>query len=454
MELKDFQEDLGKETLLTEKAKKSKVSSGIREFDEMIGGGFTTASVNLIQEDLGCGADIMAYCIAKANLTHSNKVLVIFSDPLSKYLIEKLKTFDESFMSKEEADKEHCFKGPGRDCGKNLYILDLVALAEKDLTIMEDKHELQLTISTAISQMLEDVEQSGDEFSEKFIIHFSLNPFLLKLGEATLDILYNSLIETTQSNTVQLILMQKDIISKELTAKIQSLCHLVCDLSALQKSDMTEHNVKILKHAGTVHDLKAEPYIVEYDRELDKYNFLIRGAFLTSFETYRNLLKYENGSIYLARVPYLVAPAEYFNNLLEMPLNLSSEGGKREIHEKSQAIGRMITNTTKALYYLFDFELFKATLHTLALFGFGNFEIDVYEKEENLLMVTISFNKEFHERSYELFLKGLMTGIVRRSLKRSIRSVRIIKIEKNIIDKDPNKTRFKIIIRLSPLVEG
>jgi hypothetical protein len=117
------------------------------------------------------------------------------------------------------------------------------------------------------------------------------------------------------------------------------------------------------------------------------------------------------------------------------------------------AIGRKITNTTKALYYLFDFDLLKATIRQMALFGFGNFEIDVYEKEENLLMVTIGFHKEFHERGYKLFISGLMEGIIRRSLKRSIRSVRIIKIEKEVIDKEPHKHRYKIIIRLSPMID-
>jgi hypothetical protein len=60
--------------------------------------------------------------------------------------------------------------------------------------------------------------------------------------------------------------MQKNIISKELTAKIQSLCHLVCDLTAKSTEGLTELNIKILKHAGTIHDIKSEPYIIEYDR--------------------------------------------------------------------------------------------------------------------------------------------------------------------------------------------
>jgi len=451
----DFEASLGKETLLTEKSKKDKISSGIREFDEMIGGGFIPSSMNLIQESLGGSGDILAYCIARANLNLCNKVLVIYSDPLSRYLIERLKLFDDTFGAEApiEEKKIDTFIGKGQQCGTSLYLLDFVELSEKDISLMEDRHELQLKISNAISQMLNSIDDAGDDYSEKFVIHFSLNPFLLKLGASTLDILYNSLIEATTNNYVQIMLMQKDIISHELKAKIQSLCHLVCDLEAEEIGGLIQHQIKILKHAGTLHDIKSEPYIIDYDRQFDRYNFLIRGAFLTNFETMRNLLKYQSGSVFLANVPYLIAPAEYFNNLLEMPINLSMEGGKREIHEKSQAIGRRITNSTKSLYYLFDLDLFKATLQQLALFGFGNIEIDVYEKEENLLMVNIDFHKDFHERSYKLFVKGLMEGIIRRSLKRSIRSIQIIKIEKEIIDKEPNKLRFKVIIRLSPLIE-
>ena len=126
---------------------------------------------------------------------------------------------------------------------------------------------------------------------------------------------------------------------------------------------------------------------------------------------------------------------------------------EREINEKSMAIGRKITNATKGLYYLFDLDLLKATLRQMALFGFGNFEIDVYEKEENLLSVTVSFHREIHERAYKLFISGLMEGIIRRSLKRSIRSVQVIKLEKDIIDKEPNKYKFRIVIRLSPLID-
>jgi len=454
MEFKDFEKQLGEETLLSEKSKKDKISSGIREFDEMIGGGFIPASLNLVQESLGCGGDILLYCIARANLNLSNKVLIIFSDPLSRYLVDRLKKFDgDCSESSAEGENVKFFFGKGHECGENLFILDLVKLSEQDQTIMEDRHELQLSISTAIDQMLQEIEASGDDYSDKFVIHFSLNPFLLKLGASSLDILYNSLIESVKSNYVQIVLMQKDIISQELKARIQSMCHLVCDLTAQETGGLTKHNIKILKHAGTIHDIKAEPYTVEYDRHLDRYSFLIRGAFLTSFETLRNLLKYEDGSIYMASAPYLIAPLEYFNNLLEMPLNLSLEGGKREIHEKSQAIGRRLTNSTKALYYLFDLDLLNATLRQLALFGFGNLEIDVYEKEENLLMVNITFQREFHERSYKLFLKGLLEGIIRRSLKRSIRSIRIIKIEKDVLDKQLNRHRFKLIIRLSPLIE-
>ena len=68
-------------------------------------------------------------------------------------------------------------------------------------------------------------------------------------------------------------------------------------------------------------------------------------------------------------------------------------------------------------------------------------------------MITISFHRELYERSYKLFIRGLIEGIIRRSLKRSIRSVRLIKIEKDVVDTEPHKNKFKIVIRLSPLID-
>ncbi len=453
--LKKFQEDLGKETLLTEKAKKEKISSGIRELDEMIGGGFTPASMNLIQESLGCGGDILCYSIAKANLNLSNKVLIIYSDPICRYLVDRLKTCDSTYPNGQNIgsqNKEQQFTGKGQECGNNLFILDLVKLTEQDSTLMDDKHEIQIRISNSINQWLKDLENNKDDTSDRIIIYFSLNPFLLKLGQATLDLLYNNLIEATKTNYVQIVLMQKEIISDELKAKIQSMCHLVCDLSAKDVAGLMEHHIRILKHAGTVHDIKAEPYVVDYDRQLNKYSFYIRGAFLTSFETLRNLLKYQEGAIFMADLPYLIAPVDYFNVLLEMPLNLSLDGGKREINEKSQSIGRNITSATRSLYFLADIELFKASLRQLALFGFGNFELITYEKDENLLIVNIKFEKEFNDRSYKLFINGLMEGIVRSALERSVRSVQIIKIEMDESNKALNRLHYKMIVRLSPLV--
>ena len=80
-----------------------------------------------------------------------------------------------------------------------------------------------------------------------------------------------------------------------------------------------------------------------------------------------------------------------------MPLNLSVEGGKRELREKSLAIGRRITANTESLYFLHDLDLLRATLRSIALFGFCNPLIDVYEKEENLILIYITFKREFHE---------------------------------------------------------
>ncbi|MFO8019651.1 MAG: hypothetical protein R6U96_13575 [Promethearchaeia archaeon] len=446
MGMEEFQEELGKEEILTQKAKKNKLSSGIREFDEMIGGGFTGASINLIQESLGCGGEILCYCIARANLKLSNKVLIIYSDPLSEYLVKRLKTFDSPVP--EDQKEQDAFIGKGKEHGKNLYILNLVELAEADISLMEDKHELQIQISSAIRDMLANIQKAGDDYSERFIFYLSLNPFLIKLGESTLDLIYNNLINAKKENYVQVALLQKDLISHEVIARIQSLCHLICDLSAYDIGGLTDNRIKILKHAGTVHDIKAEPYVLEYNREMDKYNFLIRGAFLTTFETMRNLLKYQHGNVYLANIPYLIAPVNYFNSLLDMPLNIEIDAGKREIREKSQGIGRKLTSGTETTYYLEGLELLKATLRSLSLFGFGNFELKTYEEKEALLEISTSFNKEFHEKSYKLFIKGMIEGIIRRSINKDIRSFRIIKISGVNAGNYPNEHEYKLSIRL------
>jgi archaellum biogenesis ATPase FlaH len=417
----------------------------------MIGGGFTPASINLIQESLGCGGDILSYCIARANLKLSNKVLIIYADPLSEYLIKRLKTFDTPIPEKQQ--KQDAFVGPGREHGENLYILNLVKLTERDPSLMEDKHELQIKISSAVNDMLSNIQSSGDDFSEKFIFYLSLNPFLIKLGESTLDLIYNNLMSAKKENYVQIALLQKDLISHEVIARIQSLCHLISDLSSYDIGGLTDNRLKILKHAGTVHDIKAEPYILEHNREMDKYNFLIRGAFLTTFETMRNLLKYQHGTVYLANIPYLIAPVNYFNSLLDMPLNILIDAGKKEIREKSQGIGRKLTSGTETTYYLQDLELLKATLRSLSLFGFGNFKLDTYEEEENLMEIKSSFHKEFHAKSYKLFIKGLIEGIIRRSIGKNTRSFRIIKISDVNAGAYPNEHEYKLNIRLKEIEE-
>ncbi len=451
MAFKNVKKELGDETLLIEEFKKKMISSGIRELDDMIGGGFKPASLNLIQESIGCGGDILTYCIARANLNLSNKVLIIFSDPVSKYLVERLKTFSNLYADKMKEEQTNQHTNRGLEFSESLYILDLVKLSEQNITIMEDKHEIQLKIATAINQMINAIEKSGDELSEKIIIYLSLNPFLLKLDTSTLDILYNNLIDASKSNYVQIVLMQKDIISLELKAKIQSLCHLVCDLDVKNIGELTEYQIKILKHAGTNYDIKSEPYIIEFNRKLNRYDFLIRGAFLTSFETFRNLLQYKKGSLYIADAPFLIAPVNYFNVLLQMPLNLSLEAGEKEIHEKGQLIGRKLTITTKALYFLNDLDLLKATIRQLALFGFGNLEIDLYEKEENLLIVKINFHKEFHKDSYIILIKGILTGLIKRSIKRVVRSIEIVKIKEDNNYQKLDEYNYRINIRLEEI---
>jgi KaiC/GvpD/RAD55 family RecA-like ATPase len=423
----EFQKDLGKETFLSKLQQKLLISSGLRELDEMMGGGFKPASLNLVQESLGCGGDLLCYKIAENQISLSNRVLLILTDPISEYILKRLKRFESEYF--------HC--------------LDLVQLAKQDTTLMGDKHELSIKIAQAVDKLEENVEKSGEDYSDVFVLVLSLNPLLLNLKpDNVLEILYNNVLNALKSNFVYLILMQKDILSNEAIAQIQTLCHSVVDLEALETGLQIINTIRILKHVGIPHDIKKEHYTIHYDREFDKYQFLIRGDFLMTFETLRNLIKWQNGSIFLANVPYMLAPIDYFNSLLSIPLSINEEKGQQEILEKAQGIGRKLTSNTETMYFLSGFDLLKSTFRVANLNGWGFFDVMNYEPTENLLSLEIALPKEIHAKSYKLFLTGFIKGIVSRAINRNVRDIRFISMPLEGRESDLYQEKYQVSVRL------
>src|SRR4030042_1603149 len=91
--------ELAEDTILKREREKNFVSSGIRELDEMIGGGFRRGSLTLIQESLGAGGVVLLKNIIEVQLALANHVLVIYTDPTLQYYISKLEEMHDPNLS-------------------------------------------------------------------------------------------------------------------------------------------------------------------------------------------------------------------------------------------------------------------------------------------------------------------------------------------------------------------
>lgn len=433
----DLEKALADSTILRRQITRNFTSSGIRELDEMLGGGFLPSTLTLLQQDLGSGGEIILSKIIKLQLSLSNLVLVILADPTATFVKDTLASIDD----------------------ERLIVLDLVEQSKKDINVVFDKHEISLKIreirSYATKKLAKIREDEDDPEIQLFSMLISANPFILNLSpEKVTRILYDTLIQCLEQKTIDIVLLNKNILSGEMNARIQSLCHSVIDLRSYFEGVQKKNDIRILKMIGRYYDVKIEPYVISFDEKTRKYDFVIKSAFLTSFETFRNLLTWNNGSISLSKVPYILAPATYFNSLLEMPMNIDPKRGKEEIREKARGIGRRLAIMVEMLYFVEDMALFKATLQTASLLGWGDAEIDVLEIEENLMQIVHKINEEFNENVYTLFLDGFYRGIIKRTLNRGIRYVKISNVkEKDKKNNGDNTVSYKIRIRLTRFQE-
>lgn len=433
----DLEKALADATILRRQITRNFTSSGIRELDEMLGGGFLPSTLTLLQQDLGSGGEIILSKLIKLQLSLSNMVLVILTDPTAAFVKDML----------EGCDDDH------------LIVLDLVEQSKRDVNVVFDKHEISLKIreirAHATKKLEEIREAEEDPDIQLFSIMISANPFILNLSrEKVTRILYDSLLQCLEQKTIDIILMNKNILSEEMNARIQALCHSVIDLRSYFEGVQKKNDIRILKMIGRYYDVKIEPYVISFDEKTRKYDFVIKSAFLTSFETFRNLLTWNNGSISLSKVPYILAPAAYFNSLLEMPVNIDPQKGKDEIREKAQGIGRRLAIMVEMLYFVEDMALFKATLQTASLLGWGDAKIDVLEMEENLMQLVHKIHRDFNENVFVIFLDGFYRGIIKRTLNRGIRYIKVSKIkaheQKNNGD---NTVSYNLRIRLTRFEE-
>jgi archaellum biogenesis ATPase FlaH len=425
-----IEKQLGQVTMQKALYERELISSGIRELDEMMGGGFRPGTSTLLQEDLGSGGFVILEKIIEIQLSLENKVLIIYSDPTAEFFVNRIRE-----MMYEE---------------KDLLILDFVQKSHKNIEILFDKHEMNLEIQEAQYEIERRLAESDDEDTSAFVIYLTLNPFIMNLDEKTVSrMLFERMLKNTKQKTISLMLFQKNIIKEDYHARIAAMFHAIIDLSSEYHGIQKRNFIKILKYVGRYFDPKIEPYSIEFDVERNKFNFLIKSAFLTSFDTYRELLEWQSGTIYLSKVPYLLTPVAYLNMLLDIPLNLNEELGTAELVQKGMRIGRILTINTESLYHLKEIDLLKATMRSAALQGYGYCRVTEYHIDENLLELRQTIHPDFSLKPYIIFLEGFYRGIVKRTLFQQVKTINFKKIE---IDEENNlfssELRYTIVMRL------
>ncbi|MHA1733772.1 MAG: RAD55 family ATPase [Promethearchaeota archaeon] len=395
-----FEKELAEETIRKRERAKKLVSSGIRELDEMLGGGFRPGTMTLIQENLGSEGAILIKNIVQVQLALSNLVLLIVTDPTVLYIVEEL----------EELEDE------------NLMILNLAPKGNENIDLIYDRLDISVKIKDARKHL---AERSADG-TPSFVILLTLNPFFLNLeANQVLRIISDNLLLVLKNQTIDLVLMQKGLVKDITQAQLSSQVHGVIDLSSRYAGNKKENTLRIVKMHGQKFDLNVVPYEIYYPPDGSSVSFLINSAFLTSFETFRALIHWEQGEIRLAQYPYLIAPVNYFNAFLEIPTNIDERKGLEEILEKAQGIGRNLARDVGEMYFLDGFSLLEASLRTAALQGWGEGVIIDFEPEENLITIGQFFPKGFNNQNYLVFLEGLYRGIIGWSIKRKVRYMRV-----------------------------
>lgn len=431
--MEDMRETLSKIQARKIEFEKELIKTGLGELDEMVGGGFRPGTCNLIQEDLGAGAATIIFKIVENNLRIFNKVLIFLTDPTASFIVEQLQQIYT---------------------GDDLYILDFVHLSQQNFGLFSDIRDVSIHINDAIAKMMADVDEDSDEEMEIFTIFLSLTPFLNNMKDnQILELLMENIEKTKKYGIVNFSIMQKEVISRELHAKITSMFHGVIDLVSEYRGTQKNNYIRILKMAGRYYDLKMEPYVIKFDKETQNYYFLIKSAFLTTFDTYRDLLEWHSGQIFLNKIPYMLIPIDSFSSVLDIPLQLDPVAGRKELVEKGRYIARGLTISTYETYLLVEKELLKATVRTASLQGYGYIRIAEIVLSDNLLIFRHGIHPGFNFEAFYIFLEGFYAGMIKQCLKRDIKSIKFIKDESEVVDPliTMNMVNYLIQIRLDEL---
>ncbi len=434
--MEEMKEALGRIQYRKKQVEKELIRTGVPELDEMVGGGFRPGTCNLIEEDLGAGAGTIIFKIVENNLKIGNKILIILTDPTLSFIVEQL---------------QEIYKG------KDLYILDFVLLSQQNFGIFSDVRDVSIQINDAIRQMKADVSSDDDEDLEMFTIFLSLTPFVNNMKEShVLELLMENIDKTRKYQMVNFAIMQKDVSSKEQHAKITSMFHGVIDLVSEYRGTQKNNYIRILKMAGRYYDLKMEPYVIKFDKETQTYHFLIKSGFLNTFDTYRDLLEWHSGQIFLNKVPYMLIPIDCFSSVLDIPLSIDDEKGRKELVEKGRYIARSLTLTTYETFLLMGIELLKATVRTASLQGYGYIILKETVLSENLIVFRHRVHPGFNIEPFYVFLEGFYSGVIKQCLRRDTKSVKFIKDESET--NDPLITMYMVNylvhVKLDPAKSG
>ena len=417
---KRVQEKLAETTIRKQKIleKKRFYSCGIRELDEMLGGGFQSDTLTLFQQDIGSGGEVILKQIIENQISVSNVVLVILTDIISRSLIYSLQE-----------------ENPNPD----LIILDLVDKGIKNSDLFTNRHELSLQMRAAREKAVHYVNQKRDETKDPsiqlFTIIISINPVILNLSSLNvIQLIQDNLNVCCDTHTCDLMLLNKDIVTSEMLAKIQSLCHVVVDLSSRFEGIYKQQYIRILKMIGHyLRDDRVEPYQILYN-DNNEYSVIIKSAFLNTFDTFRNLMEWNRGTLEFSNTPFLLLPIRGWMRFLKMikdPKILNEAGFK---------IGADLSSFIEKLYMIERWEALETTLRIWALLGWGESEMIKKEITQNLVEFTHIFHSDIREEVYIPVLEGLYSGIISQTLKLNVKHVDIKKRESD------KYTKVRVII--------
>ncbi|TFG19741.1 MAG: hypothetical protein EU530_05375 [Promethearchaeota archaeon] len=404
---KRVQEKLAESTLRKRDLleKKRFFSSGIRELDEMLGGGFQSDSLTLFQQDIGSGGEVIIKQIIENQISVSNVVLVILNDVISRSLIQSIRETTDS---------------------PDFIILDLVEKGIKNVDLFTNRLEISLQIRSAREKAVNYVNQKRTDYNDPNIQLFtaiiSINPFILNLSPLNvIQLIQDNLSSCCDTNTCDMMLLNKDIVSSEMLAKIQSLCHVVIDLSSRFEGIYKQQYIRILKMVGHyLGDNRIEPYKIQYNNK-NKYSVIIKSAFLNTFEAFRNLMEWDEGTLEFSNKTFLLLPTQswmHFLKKIEDPLILREVGYK---------IGSDLGSFIEALYMIERWEALKTTLRIWSLLGWGKSEIIKKEMAQKLVEFSHSFHSDLSEEVFFPILEGFYSGVIAQNLKLTVKHVDIKK---------------------------